>query len=212
MRFYLTQISFFYWFLVNEILATSKVCETVESTRWFMEQMPPAMVSTAGKAEVTEQGSHTGQTPRVWLPCLQCWHGRTRQGLDKKRSGSTVPHTCLLAVPPRAPVKSPCSHLCLLPRLLGWPRWFPQGPLSLPALTPSLVGRAMGSHSPISCSLQQHLWSSTTKALLQSNTDPACTAVRHLAQSHPDTIFCVFCCFVLLKRQIHTSSGASYNE
>lgn len=67
-----------------------------------MEQMPPATIITAGKPAVTEHGSHTGQVPWVWLPmtlqslipCLQGWHGRTRQAGQREKWQHCDTHTC----------------------------------------------------------------------------------------------------------------------
>lgn len=180
---------------------------------------------------MTEHGSRTGQMPRVWLPttlrsiipCLYCWHGRTRQGRDKKRSGSTVPYVCLLAAAPGAPAFA-AAFACASPFTGMVTVVSPRPPLppshqeaaTAPALTPSLVGRGRGQprpHLPLlaAAAMARHQ-RSTTKALLKSNTDTPCTAMRHLAQNHPDTVFCIFCCSVVLKRQTYSSSGASYNE
>lgn len=170
-----------------------------------MEQVPRAIVSTSGKAAATEHRTHTGQTLWVWLPetpwslmpCLQGWPGMGGKGKAKlERQVAALCHS-------RGSCPSLCS-LCLL-QPVHW-----NAPGGSPGPRSQLRGeRQAGPHLP---ALQQQPCTSTTKALLRSNTDTAGTALGHLAQSHPDTTVCISCSFTVLKRQTHTSSGASYNE
>lgn len=89
--------------------------------------MPPAIIASAGKLEVTEHGNRMGQGQccgsrslqrcRQAPPASSCWHGRMRRGQDKSRQwlhhathvlvGSSVPAE-------RVPAKSLYSHLWLL--------------------------------------------------------------------------------------------------